>query len=95
MYYHKHFRSKYDAAIMLPIMGIISDAPSMKQYLIPYQLPPTLKLQKVQCDCELREHFTKTLSYIKQGFRRGHAYYEFTNEVENILEGKEVLLQDK
>ena len=28
-------------------------------------------------------------------FRRGHTYYEFTNEVENILEGQAVLLQDK
>ena len=32
---------------------------------------------------------------VNQGFRRGHAYYEFTNEIENILEGKQVLLQDK
>ena len=95
MYHYKYFKSKYDAAIMLPIMGIISDAPSLKQYLKPYQRPPTLKLQKVQSDCQLREQFTETMSYIKQGFMRGHAYYEFTNEVENILEGKEVLLQDK
>ena len=43
-------------------------------------------------DYELREFITETLSV---EFRRGHAYYEFTNEVENILEGKEVLLQDK
>ena len=27
-------------------------------------------------------------------FRRGHSYFEFTNDMENILEGKEVLLQD-
>ena len=26
-------------------------------------------------------------------FKRGHTYYEFTNEVENIHEDKEVLLQ--
>lgn len=32
---------------------------------------------------------------VKHGFRRGHTYYEFTNEVENILEGKQVLLQDR
>ena len=29
------------------------------------------------------------------GFQRGFTYYEFTNEVENILNGKEVLLQDR
>ena len=43
-------------------------------------------------DCEIQEYITNTLG---AEFRRGHAYYEFTNEVENILEGKEVLLQDK
>ena len=29
-----------------------------------------------------------------KSFERGHTHYEFTNEKENILEGKEVLLQD-
>ena len=47
---------------------------------------------KVRSDCELRQYLTKTLSV---EFRRGHSYFEFTNEVENILEGKEVLLQHK
>lgn len=42
-------------------------------------------------DCNLRDFVT----YIGESFRRGHTYYEFTNKVENILEGKEVLLQDK
>ena len=42
--------------------------------------------------CKLQEFIANTLCV---EFKRGHAYYEFTNEVENILEGKEVLLQDK
>ena len=45
-------------------------------------------------DRELREYVNKTLNVLN-GFRRGHTYYEFTNEVENIAEGKEVLLQGK
>jgi hypothetical protein len=53
-----------------------------------------LKLHKVLSDYQLREYTTKILC-VKPWFRRGHTYYEFTNEVENILEGKEVLLQDK
>ena len=57
-----------------------------------YHLPATLKLHKVRRYCELRQYVTETLSV---EFKRGHTYYEFTNEVENISEGKEVLLQDK
>ena len=84
----------YDAAITLPNVG--SNRPSLKQYLIPYQLPSTLKTHKIKNDCQLQEHIIQTLgSIIKYGFRRGHTYYEFVNEKENILEGKEVLLQDK
>jgi hypothetical protein len=41
---------------------------------------------------KLQEYITKVLNV---EFRRGHTYFEFTNEVENILEGKEVLLQNK
>ena len=52
-----------------------------------------MKLHEVPSDCQLREYITNVLS-AKQGFRRGHTYYEFTNDIENILEGKEVLLQD-
>ena len=63
----------------------------MEQYLKPYILPVTLKQHKVGIDCELRQYITKTLSI---EFKRGHTYYEFTNDVENILEGTEVLLQD-
>ena len=48
-----------------------------------------MKLLKVRSGCKLREYITKTV-----GAERGHAYYEFTNET-NILEGKEVLLQEK
>ena len=66
----------------------------LKQYLIPYHLPDTLKLHEMVggVDYELREYITEILSV---EFRRGHTYYEFTNEVENIHKGKEVLLQDK
>jgi hypothetical protein len=51
-----------------------------------------LKLLKVRNDCKLREYITKTVGV---EFKRGHTYYEFTNEIENILVGKEVLLQEK
>lgn len=44
-------------------------------------------------DCEVREFIRETLS-VKE-FKRGRTYYEFTNEVENVQEGKEVLLQHK
>ena len=52
-----------------------------------------LKLHQIDSDCKLRRYFKDTLSHIV--FRRGHTYYEFTNEVEDILEGQEILLQDK
>ena len=63
----------------------------LKPYLKPYSVPATSRLQKVDGDCVLRDFITGG----SESFRRGHTYYEFTNEVENILEGKEVLLQDK
>ena len=66
----------------------------LKQYLTPYNLPDTFKLHEVDGDCELREYIAETLAHIDE-FKRGHTYYEFTNKIENILEGKEVLLQDK
>jgi hypothetical protein len=53
--------------------------------LTPHQVPH---------DCELKEYITEILN-VDYGFRRGHTFYEFTIEVENILEGKKVLLQDK
>ena len=82
------FHAKKDAAIILQN--------PLKQYLISYKLPGTFKLLKhVDRDCKLREYFIETLSHIVHEFRRGHTYYEFTNKVEDILEGKEVLLQDK
>ena len=43
-------------------------------------------------DIELREFIAEVLS---KEFKRGHTFYEFTDEVENILEGQAVLLQDK
>ena len=64
----------------------------MKQYRTRYHLPTTLRVHKVGNDCELRQYLTETLTV---ELKRGHTYYEFTNEVENIPEGKEVLLQDK
>ena len=67
-------------------------ADPLKHYLIPYHLPDMLRLHEVGSDCELRQYVSNTLSV---EFKRGHTYYEFTNEVENILEGKEVLLQDR
>ena len=84
----------YDAAVQLPIMRIF-DVLSLKQFLLPCDISPTLKLHKVLSDCQLREYVTINNLCPKYGFRRGHTYYEFTNEVENILEGKEVLLQEK
>ena len=65
----------------------------MKQYLNPISLPCTLKLHYIDRHCELQEYITNTLAF---EFRSGHAYYEFTNEVENIQESNDVLLlQDK
>ena len=63
----------------------------MKQCLTEYDLPTTLRLHKVRRDRKLREYITET---INAEFKRGHTYFEFTNEAENILEGTEVLLQD-
>lgn len=66
----------------------------LKQYLSPYSLPTTSKEHElVGGDYGLREFITDTLSV--GDFQRGHTYYEFTNEMENIHEGKEVLLQSK
>ena len=61
------------------------------QYLMPYNLPTSLRVHKIGADCTLRQYVTKTLGV---EFKRGHTYYEFTNGVENILGGKEVLLQE-
>ena len=45
-------------------------------------------------DNNLRDFVIK-ISDSKSFNRRGHAYYEFTNEREDIPEGTDVLLQDK
>ena len=66
---------------------------SLEQYLKPYRLPDNLKQHKVKSNCQLREYIITELNYPE--FRRGHTYFEFTNDVENILKGKKVLLQDK
>lgn len=49
-----------------------------------------MELHQVSADCELRDYI---ITGTKTEFKRGHTYYEFTNEMENILEGKKVLLQ--
>ena len=67
---------------------------SLKGCLEPYTLPDTLKLHQVDVNSELREYITGKET-LNTDFKRGHTYYEFTNEMENIMEGKEVLLQDK
>ena len=64
----------------------------LKQYLTPYKLPDTVKQHGVDRDCTLQDYITKTLSL---EFRDDYIYCELTNGVENILEDKEVLLQDK
>ena len=52
-----------------------------------------MKSHEVQSDCKLRDFLTEDVNIDE--FRRGHTYYEFTNEVENIRKRKKVLLQDK
>ena len=64
-----------------------------KQYLTPYNLPDTIKQHGVDRDCTLQDYIDNTLSHVE--FSNDHLYCEFTNGVENILEDKEVLLQDK
>ena len=67
----------------------------LKEYLTSYNIPTTLKLYHVDGDCDLREFITSVNNVCEFEFRRGQTYYEFTNEVENILEGKKVLLLEK
>ena len=62
------------------------------RYLMQTNLHVDLELHEVKQDCEMREYITTKLNC---EFRRGHTYYEFTNKTENILEGKNVLLQDR
>jgi hypothetical protein len=65
----------------------------LKSYLIPYTVPTTSKLHKMTGDCNLRDFIIDVNS--QSGFRRGHTYYEFTNEVENILEAKRYYYKTK
>ena len=83
---------KYDAAIQMSDNCHQNGIDPLRQYVEPTSLPGTLKQHEVNKDCELQEFVTSTL---KTKFKRGHAYYEFTSEIENIQEGKEILLQDK
>ena len=62
--------------------------------MTPYSIPTTSKLCYIDGDCDIRDFVTDTLQHVSE-FKRDCTYYEFTNEVENILEGKKVLLQDK
>ena len=77
-----------------PLSDVFSQN-QLKQYLIPYSLPATLKLYNVDGDCDLRDFVTEALKHVSDEFKRGCTYYEFTNKLENILEGKKVLLQEK
>ena len=54
--------------------------------------PPRFEVLKVEEDCELREFVE-----IKCGrvFKRGCAFFEFTHEIEDIPETKEVVLMKK
>ena len=63
----------------------------LKEYLKSFDRPDTLKYHKVEKNCQLREYITKIL---KADFKRGRTYYKFKNDIENILEGKAILLQD-
>ena len=74
----------------------VTDTDPIKQYLVPCHAPgpnSTLKKHNVpqKFNRKLHDFITCVLSL---EFKRGHTYYEFTYEVENILEGKDVLLQD-
>lgn len=48
-----------------------------------------LKVHPIEQSCELREFVTELLD-VK--FRKGHAFYELTNEKEDIHEDKELIL---
>jgi hypothetical protein len=63
----------------------------LRPYLIPYTVPTTSEVYTIDGDCDLRDFATDIVDPNSK-FRRGHTYYEFTNKVENIHEGKEVLL---
>ena len=79
---------------MCHVIGTIDTHP-INQYLKSYHYDPsTLKQHKIKKPCKLQKYITKVMN-VDHEFRRGHTYYEFTNEVENIPEGKEVLLQVK
>ncbi len=89
----------YSSASIIKFIATVTPIPFsdirpnlLKQHLTPYHLPDALKPHCVDRDCALQEFITETLSV---EFKRGHTYYEFINEIENILEGKEVLLQYK
>ena len=99
-----HIESKFSCHIMIivsmndinaatPLPDIHSQNP-LKQYLISYSVPTTSKLCIVDGDCNVRDFVTETLQHVSE-FKRGNTFYEFTNEVENIPEGKKVLLQEK
>jgi hypothetical protein len=43
---------------------------------------------EVDADCSLKEFIEKQ----QQIFKRGHAFYEFTNEIESITEDQQLIL---
>ena len=46
----------------------------------------------VQSSCNLRDAIKFQL---KVPFKRGHAYYEFTHDIENISKNKELIFMEK
>jgi hypothetical protein len=63
----------------------------LRPFLIPYTVPTTSEVYAIDGDCDLRD-FATDIVVQNSKLKRGHTYYEFTNKVENIHEGKEVLL---
>ena len=54
--------------------------------------PPRFEILKVEEDCELREFVETKCGLV---FKRGCAFFEFTHEIEDIPETKEVVLMKK
>ena len=54
--------------------------------------PPRFEVLKVEEDCELREFIESKCGLV---FKRGCVFFEFTHEIEDISESKEVVLMKK
>ena len=53
--------------------------------------PPRFEVLDVNEDCELREFVEKS----GRPFKRGCAFYEFTHDIEDISDGREIVLMKK